>query len=98
MAGPVPGYCVTRAVDHREGGRCFGGVALVTQWHVAALSQPAHAIVTRLEDRAAVLGGDDGIGPGIEAARRYRCRRGHVVHLATGLRGSDAVDDDRVRQ
>src|SRR6202012_2692029 len=98
VAGPVTGYRVTHAVDHRESGRGFAGVALVTQWYVASLGEPAHAVVTRLKDRAAILGGDDGIGPGIEDARRHGSRRRHVVHLATGLRGSDAVDDDGVGQ
>src|ERR1700744_4425488 len=66
VAGPVTGDRVTPVVDHRETGRGLGGVAVVSQWYVARLGEPAHAIVTWLKDRAAILGGEDGVGPGIE--------------------------------
>src|SRR5277367_992299 len=98
VAGPVTGYRVTHAVDHREGGRRLYRVALVTQWYVAPLGEPAHSVVTRLQDRLEVFGGDEGIRSGIEGARRHGSRRRHVVHLRTGLRRADAIDDYRVRQ
>ena len=98
VARPVAGDRVPHAVDDRERRGRLGRVALVAERNITALGQPAHPVVTPRQDRRQILGRHEGVRAGVEGAGRHRPRRRHVVHLRPGLRRSDAVDDDGVRQ